>query len=124
MKLVTMIVDARDRVHLAAVRAPDLLRREIAETCGGAALAYVAVPPAGVAAEDVVARVAARFAAVASPHQGRTQATLQVIGADPKRVRARLVAEQALGPLAERLRRALLRPLRRLASHLRRRLRR
>lgn len=88
MNLVTMIVDARDRVHLAAVRASDLLRREIAETCGGDALAYVAVPPAGVAAEGV-ARVAARFAAVASPHQGRTQATLQVIGAPTRRGCAR-----------------------------------
>lgn len=48
MKIITMIVDAQHRVHLAAVRAPDLPRREIAVLCGGAELAYVAVPPPGV----------------------------------------------------------------------------
>lgn len=120
MKIITMIVDGHSRVHLAAVRAPDLLRREIAVLCGGAELAYVAVPPPGVAAERLVARVAACFRAEAHDHAGPSSAQTQVTDADPRAVWARLVAEQAMVPVFDRARRALRRPLRRLVSSLRR----
>lgn len=120
MKLITLILDGQNRVHLAAVRAPDLLRREIAALSGGAELVYVAVPPPDIAAERIVARVAARCRAEAHAHAGPSPARTLVTDADPRAVRARLVAEQALVPAVAQAGRALRWPLRRLASLLRR----
>ena len=55
MKLLTIIVDATGALHIEVTRAPDLRRREISAQTGSADLVFVAVPPLGQSAEQLVA---------------------------------------------------------------------
>ncbi len=57
MKIVATILDGRARVHVAATRAPDLLRRQIAAQTGDALLVAVALAPPGLGPEALVAGI-------------------------------------------------------------------
>jgi hypothetical protein len=67
MKMIAMAVDGQGFVHLAATRAPDLWRRDLSRATGGARLAFVAVAPAQLTAETVLARLAKRLGQQADP---------------------------------------------------------
>ncbi len=57
MKIFCLIATPDGRVHAAATRSPDLLRRELATRFGGAELFYCAVPPHGQSATNQCARL-------------------------------------------------------------------
>jgi hypothetical protein len=57
MKIVATILDGRARVQVAATRAPDLLRRQIAAQTGDALLVAVALAPPGLGPEALVAGI-------------------------------------------------------------------
>jgi hypothetical protein len=61
MRIVALIEDGTGRLHLAATRAPDLLRRELSARTGAAALLWCAVPPAGMAGAGIVAEALNRL---------------------------------------------------------------
>ncbi|GGK47462.1 hypothetical protein [Salinarimonas ramus] len=61
MKIPSLIVDAHGRVHLAASRAPDLVRRAVAAETGAAHLIGLALPPPGISARAFVEDLAERL---------------------------------------------------------------
>lgn len=81
MKILSLATDGAGRAHLAAIRAPDLWRRHIAAQTGEAHLVFVAVPPAGLSVDDLLARLDARLA-----KSGAAPATIACFANAPTRI--------------------------------------
>lgn len=89
MKILSLAADASGLVHLALIRAPDLWRRDIAAKTGGAELVFIALPPAGVAIDDVLSRLDAWLAGTGAAPARMTRfvnTPTRVYEADPARV--------------------------------------
>lgn len=71
MKLLTIILDASGVLHIQATRAPDLRRREISQTTGGAEILFCAVPPEERSAEQLVVALTATIGASRSIDRDR-----------------------------------------------------
>ncbi|UMY16769.1 hypothetical protein MMB17_19160 [Methylobacterium organophilum] len=63
MKIVVTILNGQARVHIAATRAPDLLRRQIAARTGHALLLAVALAPPRLGPEALIAGIDRRLQA-------------------------------------------------------------
>lgn len=57
MKILSLAADGAGRAHIAAIRAPDLWRRDIAAKAGEAHLIFVAVSPEGVSFDALLDRL-------------------------------------------------------------------
>ena len=57
MKIFSIIEDGDGLVHVAATRAPDLLRREIGAEFGPARLIWCSLPPPGITADRLCAKL-------------------------------------------------------------------
>lgn len=61
MRIVVLIRDGNDQLHLVATRAPDLMRRDLAARTGTAMLLWCAVPPEHHGADAVIAKAQRRL---------------------------------------------------------------
>lgn len=108
MRIICLIADGRGRVHVAALRAPDLRRRELAAETGTAHLLAVALAPDRVAPSTIVAGIDRRLAA-ARIGEGLYAAT----AAEARQALARAQAQVRRAHAVASVRRALTRMVRR-----------
>jgi len=89
MRIISLATDGNGRAHIAAIRAPDLWRRDIAARTGEAHLVYVAISPDGVAVDDLLARldVWLEKSGTAPTTSGRfANAPTRIVATDPERI--------------------------------------
>jgi hypothetical protein len=122
MKIIALLQDGLGHLHLVAMRAPDLLRRELSAQTGSAELLWCAVPPSGQGAATVVVVALQRLGVsgvdglTAVPLGRIVKSLTDLCVAEPRRDARLRQLRSGLSKIARRLRRlavfpALLGPL-------------
>lgn len=101
MKIITLLRDGRNQLHLAQTRAPDQMRRELSAQTGTAVIVWCGVPPEGVGGTDLIAatfqRLGVETTGLSQIPACRIKATLvDLCEHEPRRVARRRRVRHAL----------------------------